>query len=227
MKRWILMSCLCMVFSLQAQQYAEPTTAWPYVLYDFSDARITFDSGEQSQVKVNIHLLHNHLHYLKGDRVFVPNMPEAVTRIQFEETAFVPAEGFFIEVYQEAPGLVFGLQRKGNYEALTKSNGAYGTQTSTGAAQNYLSVPLGGINNLDYLAIKNDRDQASAFPVDKRLVFVVDGEIVSASQKKVAKLLPESQQDAFKQFVKSEKINWRKRDSLEKVFRYLVEHRGN
>ena len=47
MKRWILMSCLCMVFSLQAQQYAEPTTAWPYVLYDFSDARITFDSGEQ------------------------------------------------------------------------------------------------------------------------------------------------------------------------------------
>ncbi len=211
-----LFACVAMG-SLQA---GEPTTVWPYLYDDFINAQIYSSSGERSQAKVNVHLLHNDLHYVHNGNVYEAEYQDKVSHIVLEDsTQLVRCGNYFIEVIGETPQAVVGRRTTGDYDRLTQGTGAYGTSSSTSATDNLTSAPF--MNTPSYQFISDERDNGQVLPVTVRYCFVIDGEIIYANKKNITRLLPESEQKEFATFLKTNKIKWKEAESLRKVLDYI------
>ncbi len=220
MKGWMLAAFLA-VAGLCQLQAGEPTTVWPYLYDDFVNALIYNDLGERSRAKVNVHLLHNDLHYLNTNgNIYKADYQDKVDRVVLEDsTILVRCEGYFVEVLGETKHAVVGRRTTGDYDRLTQGTGAYGTSSSTSATDNMSSVPF--VNTPSYQLISSERENGQTLPVTVRYYFVVDNELVPANKKNVARLLPETDRKEFDAFLKTNKIKWKNSDSLRKVLEYI------
>ncbi len=219
MKRWIL--AVIGVIAIGTRLYAgEPTTVWPYLYDDFVNAQIYNCSGEMSRAKVNVHLLRNDLHYLNQGQIYKAEYQNDVTRLLLEDsTQLIRCENYFIEVLGETPQAIVGRRVTGDYDRLTQTTGAYGTSSSTSATNELTSVPF--VNTPSYQLISQERENGQILPVTVRYCFVVNGEIVFANKKNIARLLPETERKEFSLFLKDNKIKWKNEDSLRKVLDYI------
>lgn len=200
----------------------EPTTMWPYLFTDFTEATLHFRSGETGQAKVNIHLLHNDLHYLNGSKIFTTDNQNDVARIVLPDNrAFVRCENLYIEVLGETPQAILGRRTTGDFDRLTQGTGAYGTSSSTSAVDNLSSLQIGGLTNLNYDIIRVDRENGQTLPLSVRFCFVIDGQIYNANKRTISKLLPEADQKEFNAFLKKNKVKWNKEEGLQKVLEYI------
>ncbi len=219
MKRSILaiIGAVAMGYQLQA---GEPTTVWPYLYDDFVNAQIYNNSGEMSRAKVNVHLLRNDLHYLNNGRVYKAEYQNEVTYLLLDDsTRLVRCENCFIEVLGETPQAIVGRRTTGDYDRLTQGTGAYGTSSTTSATNELTSAPF--VNTPSYQLISNERENGQVLPVTVRYCFVVNGEIVLANKKNIARLLPETERKEFDLFLKTHKIKWKEAESLRKVLDYI------
>lgn len=207
--------CLC------AQTW-EPTTMWPYLFEDFTDASLYFSTGETGKARVNIHLLRNDLHYLNGSKIFTTDNQNSIARIvTADSTAFVRCENYFVEVLGETPQAIVGRRVNGDFDRLNQSTGAYGTSSSTSAVDNLSNLQIGGITNLNYDLIRVERENSQTLPLSVRFCFVVDGKIYNANKRTVSKLLPKEKQKEFNAFLKKNKVKWNQEEGLRQVLEYI------
>lgn len=200
----------------------EPTTMWPYLFEDFTDASLTFRSGETGKARVNIHLLRNDLHYLNGSKIFTNDDQNNVARIvTADSTEFVRCENYFVEVLGETPQAIVGRRTNGDFDRLNQSTGAYGTSSSTSAVDNLSNLQIGGITNLNYDLIRVERENSQTLPLSVRFCFVIDGKIYNANKRTISKLLPKESQKEFNAFLKKNKVKWNQEEGLRLVLEYI------
>lgn len=195
---------------------------WPYLFTDFTEATLHFRSGETGKAKVNIHLLHNDLHYLNGSKIFTTDNQNDVARIVLpDSTAFVRCENLYIEVLGETPQAILGRRTTGDFDRLFQGTGAYGTSSSTSATDQLSSLQIGGISNMNYDLIRVERENGQTLPLSVRFCFVIDGQIYNANKRTISKLLPEADQKEFNTFLKKNKVKWNREEGLQKVLAYI------
>ena len=221
MKRIMFVELLLLLFSTQLFA-SEPTTMWPYLFDDFQDAVFYTRDGNKGEAKVNIHLLRNDLHYLKGSQIYSPDNQNDVARVILADSSvFVRCEDYFIEVWGETPQAVVGRRVTGDFDRLLQTPGAYGTSSSTSAVNKLSNLQIGGISNLNHDLIRVERENGETLPVTERIYFVVDGKLYGANKRTISKLLPKSGQKEFDKFLKENKIKWKEQESLCKVLQYV------
>lgn len=195
---------------------------WPYLFTDFTEATLHFRSGETGQAKVNIHLLHNDLHYLNGSKIFTTDNQNDVARVVLPDNrAFVRCENLYIEVLGETPQAILGRRTTGDFDRLAQGTGAYGTSSSTSAVDNLSSLQIGGLTNLNYDLIRVERENGQTLPLSVRFCFVIDGQLYNANKRTISKLLPEADQKEFNTFLKKNKVKWNREEGLQKVLEYI------
>lgn len=200
----------------------EPTTLWPYLFEDFTEATLCFNSGETGKARINIHLLRNDLHYLNGSKIFTNDNQNNIARIvTADSTAFVRCENCFVEVLGETPQAIVGRRTNGDFDRLNQSTGAYGTSSSTSAVDNLSNLQIGGLTNLNYDLIRVERENSQTLPLSVRYCFVVDGKIYNANKRTIAKLLPKESQKEFNAFLKKNKVKWNREEGLKQVLEYI------
>lgn len=200
----------------------EPTTMWPYLFDDFTEATLYFRSQEKGHARVNIHLLRNDLHYLNGSKIYTTNEQDEIARIVLaDSTAFVRCEEKFVEVLGETPQALFGRWTNGDFDRLLQTKGAYGTSSSTSATNKLSSLPLGGVNNFNYDMMRIERENSQTLPLTSKMCFVIDGKMYNANKRTISKLLPESKRKEFNAFLKTNKVKWNKVEGLQQVLEFI------
>lgn len=223
MKKFLLAGFLGLSALLTLSVHAgEPTTMWPYLFDDFTEATYYFRSGEKGSARVNIHLLRNDLHYLNGSQIYTTNGQNEIARIVLaDSTQFVRCEDKFVQVLGETPQALFGRWTNGDFDRLLQNKGAYGTSSSTSATNKLSSLQIGGISNLNYDLIRVERENGQTLPLTSKMCFVIGGQMYNANKRTISKLLPESKQKEFNAFLKANKVKWNKVEGLQKVLDYI------
>jgi hypothetical protein len=227
MKETIFLICsiLTLSGSLSAQKY-EPVTVragmrvvdcFPfnerYRYPEFVTGRIQVKSGIFSEPKLNYNFLSGEMEYISNrDTLAIANKKD-IRFVNVAQDTFYYANGYFVEQLCGGPFKVVLKQ----YIKLkeTQKQDSYGT-TSAGAAMNsYGSLPTNG--NFYKLTANTD------FLLQRTLEYYLSdqsGGFVQFTKKSVLQLLPQYEA-AIKAYLKSNKINFEKRDDLIRLAGYL------
>ena len=227
MKNTILLICtiLTLSVSLSAQKY-EPVTVkagmkvgdcFPfnekYRYPKFMGGRIQLKSGVSSEKTLNYDFLSGEMVYLNGkDTLAIANTKD-VRFINIGADTFYYYKGAYLEqVSGEIPQVVLK-----QYIMLkeTQKKDSYGTSSSGSATTSYGSLPIGG--NFHKLVANED------MVFQRTLEYYIsdpDGGFDLYNKRNVLHLYPKNEKE-IKAFIKSEKINFDKRDDLIKLAGYL------
>lgn len=227
MKKIIFFICSVLIFvvPLSAQKH-EPVTVragmrvvdcFPfnerYRYPEFVSGRIQVKKGVYSDTKLNYNFLNGEIEYIRNkDTLAIANKKD----IRFVAVAldtFYYVNGSYMEQIYQGPLKVVLKQ----YIKLkeTQKQDSYGT-TSAGAAMNsYGSLPANG----NYYKLTANTDLVFQRTLDYYLSDLSGG-YVSYNKKNVLQLFPQ-QEDAIKAYLKSNKVNFEKRDDLIRLAGYL------
>ena len=80
-----------------------------------------------------------------------------------------------------------------------------------------------GFVNTSHMEQFQHRESGKKLKIKKEFYVVVDGQAIKASKKEVTEAFGADRADAFKQFLKKNKINWKDEQSLLKLFDFLAQ----
>lgn len=197
------------------------TTLWPYLYNDFQQGKLSFSDGRETTELVNIHVLESKLHYLKDNLILETSDP-LIKSVAIGGEIFMNVNETFVKIISQMDSVFLGVIRKGDFESLLNSGGAYGSSSNAQSIRKLSSIEVGGINSMNHMYLKENKENGKAISLNTEYCFVVDGRYVKASRKDVQAFLnTQGKDDSFKLFVKNNKINWKKEDSLVLVMNYL------
>lgn len=223
----LLFSCICALLSLAAfAQNEAPTVNWPYLYPEFMEGELVRTQGKSIKGLLNIHLDLGALHYVDNGKIREANTL-GIEGIFVGEDHFRNVGGKMLKVLARTEGGFVVEEAKGNFTAVVRNDGAYGTtglnSTTTKTFlynENVINTYNGFLLTdvyVDLLAMKNN---AEKLPVNKSMYLVVGMEQIPANRKSVASL-DGLDKKAFKAFLKSEDIQWDDPQDLVKVIEYI------
>jgi hypothetical protein len=227
MKKIVFLICsfLTLTGSLSAQKY-EPVTVkagmrvvdcFPfnerYRFPEFVTGRIQVKRGIYSDTKLNYNFLSGEMEYIRDkDTLAIANKKD-IRFVAVAQDTFYYANGYYLEKIYDGPFKVFLKQYMKLKE--TQKQDSYGT-TSAGAAMNsYGSLPANG--NFYKLTANTD------LMLQRTLEYYISdqsGGFVQYTKKNVMLLFPQHE-DKIKAYLKSNKVNFDKRDDLIRLAGYL------
>lgn len=220
---YILSFLLFGVYANAESDYT-PTTLWPYIYENFTDGLVMYLNGSAIKANLNIHLEKGELQYLEGDVIMTTN----ITNIDYAIVGtdkYVVANGSMMKVLDENESRTAFvlLSTLGNFEALYVGTGAYGSDANTQAVRSQTSLEIGGKNVVSHakLLAEKKEDNGTTLSTKEKLFIKVGDKYAPAFQKDVEKEFGLSGDSQWKSFLKSNKIKWRKTESLFKVVEYL------
>lgn len=209
------------MLSAHAEGYT-PSTKWPY-WYDQFREGIVFFSGDQKSKRelLNIHLLHNTLHYLDGDHIKQSD-PRTIEKIVIATDTFLYMDGGLVQLIKETPTIRLVKQVRIDKESLAAAQtGAYGMGASSSAVQQLTSIQLNGVSNLSHTQMKLEKEEGKELRLIRIYYLLRHGQAVRATRKEVEKSLSVADQISFKAFVKQNKIKWKEEASLQKLLDFF------
>ena len=221
MKKFVIVLA-ALFLAASALRAQSPTTTYPYIYPQFTVGRVVMDGGRAEEKKMNIHLRRDALHYLDNDIVKEAFLTD-VKAVEIGTDVFVPVMGRMMKaVAKNGKGCV-AEEILGDFESSREAAGAYGVPSTSSATMKLTSIQTDAQVNQNYMNILNERDNG----VELRLVhnyYVVSPLYkVKATKKDITETLPENRQDAWKDFLKTHKINWKRPQSLLEVVDFLCE----
>ena len=221
MKKFVI-ALAALFLAASALRAQSPTTTYPYLYPQFTVGRVVMDGGRAEEKKMNIHLRRDALHYLDNDIVKEAFLTD-VKAVEIGTDVFVPVMGRMMKaVAKNGKGCV-AEEILGDFESSREAAGAYGVPSTSSATMKLTSIQTDAQVNQNYMNILNERDNG----VELRLVhnyYVVSPLYkVKATKKDITETLPENRQDAWKDFLKTHKINWKRPQSLLEVVDFLCE----
>ena len=221
MKKFVI-ALAALFLAASALRAQSPTTTYPYLYPQFTVGRVVMDGGRAEEKKMNIHLRRDALHYLDNDIVKEAFLTD-VKAVEIGTDVFVPVMGRMMKaVAKNGKGCV-AEEILGDFESSREAAGAYGVPSTSSATMKLTSIQTDAQVNQNYMNILNERDNG----VELRLVhnyYVVSPLYkVKATKKDITETLPENRQDAWKDFLKTHKINWKRPQSLLEVVGFLCE----
>lgn len=221
--RKIVVSLLMLIAATtaMAQQYV-PNTHWPYVYENFQPGTIFFSDNTKSSADLNIHLWGNVLHYVNKDGKIYQSDDKNVVRVEIGNDAYMYGDHKMMQIVDAKGNAVLVKLAKADFDSMFAGTGAYGGSLNSSASKDLSSLDLGGMNQPELgkmlEAKKDGREINCSYPY----YFIIGGKLVEATNKGVASALDADKTKQFESFVKSNKIKWRKEDSLKTVLNFFA-----
>lgn len=218
MKKIVLfISILCFTTALQAQDI---TTMWPYKYSDFRNGTVYFINKKTLSAPVNVHLLKSTLHYLDNDQVKEVTTSEIVL-VQIDEDNYFMRDNQLMRVLSgDSTGFVAELVLA-DFGALTESGGAYGSSSNVQATRKLSSLEIGGISITNHMELKSNKESGSLLPLNTKYFIVTPDAVYPATRKGIESQLPDNKKDSFKQFLKQNKVSWKRPESLSVLLNFF------
>lgn len=216
----IFLAVMTMMVAVAAYAWT-PNTKWPYLFEHFTDG--TLHRGQDySEAKFNIHLQGNILHYINptDDKIYEAKQND-MDSVVIEGRTYVVSNRQVMEVVgQHGKNLVLKLEY-GNFDPLFSSTGAYGASLNSSSSQNWASLDLAGHNNPRHGLMLQEKEDGRSFTTRTKYFLRIGKVDVEAKKSDVEELVPAEKKDAWKQFLKQQKIKWKDAGSLEKVLEFF------
>ncbi|MDR0865400.1 MAG: hypothetical protein LBO74_10790 [Candidatus Symbiothrix sp.] len=219
MIRKILFS-LVILFGATVSMAQEVTTMWPYIYSDFQKGTVYFKDQQILEAPVNVHLLKSTLHYLDKDQIREAETLDIVL-VQIGYNKYYMRNNRLMHVLAgDSIGFVAELVTA-DFNRLTESGGAYGSSSNVQATRKLSSLEIGGVNITNHVELKSKKDAGSLLPLTKKYFIVTEDQVYPANKKGFESQLPDNKRDAFKKFIKQNKIKWNHPDSLIALLDFL------
>lgn len=225
MKRFLsTVAALLLMLAVSAQNF-EPNTKWPYLYEDFMPGTIYFEGNEKSSSNLNIHLWGNVLHYVKADGRIYQSSDQKVMRVEIGNDAYIFSDHKLVRIIaHEGTNLLVELV-SGDFDAMRSSGGgAYGSSLNSSASRDLSSLgfDLGGMDHPELGLMLQEKQDGRTIPLITRYYFIIGGQQIEATKKGVEKFVGDDRADALKQFLKDNKVKWKKEESLIQVLQFLA-----
>ena len=225
MKRFLsTVAALLLMLAVSAQNF-EPNTKWPYLYEDFMPGTIYFEGNEKSSSKLNIHLWGNVLHYVKADGRIYQSSDQKVMRVEIGNDAYIFSDHKLVRIIAHEGTNLLAELVSGDFDAMRSSGGgAYGSSLNSSASRDLSSLgfDLGGMDHPELGLMLQEKQDGRTIPLITRYYFIIGGQQIEATKKGVEKFVGDDRADALKQFLKDNKVKWKKEESLIQVLQFLA-----
>ena len=176
--------------------------------------------GQKIVQQVNIHTLKGRLHFVdKG--VIKEAVSDEVLLVQIGEDKYISVNSDIMKVVaSEDRGLIAALTR-GDFKKLNNNSGAYGTSTTNSATQKLTSIDIAGKVNQNHMEMWENRHNGEQVDLISKYFIVMPEMILPTTKKDIKSSLDAAQRDAFKDWLKSNKIKWNDPQSLLSIVDFL------
>ncbi len=223
MKRILLLTA-CWLLALPALAQIDAYTTWPYYYPDFQQGTLTLSNGQTRVMPINIHLLKGDLHFVDEKGIIQMAPAGQFSAVQIGEDVFRRVNGYLMKITPGPDDKNFVAVRSlADLTALNETGGAYGVSSTTSSTQRITSVDMPGFVNTSHMEQFQHRESGKKLKIKKEFYVVVDGQAIKASKKEVTEAFGADRADAFKQFLKKNKINWKDEQSMLKLFDFLAQ----
>lgn len=221
MKR-ILLAIFAAALTVAAYAQSSVTTTWPYLYGDFTQGQITSTTGPQEPCLLNVHLAQGRIHYIdKQNNVREVNTKNFV-KAEIAGSEFVIKDGMLLKVLVSNDAGLVAASYLADFSSLNETGGAYGVSSSTLSTQKLSSVESNSVN-MNHMELMSHKTEGQPLEIKTTNYIVFGGKCIEATKKDVAEAVPADKQNAFKSFLKTNKINWKSASDLEAVLNFLAE----
>ena len=220
MKRFLIFS---MMFTFLAgfAGAQNPTTTWPYVNNDFSNATVYLKSGGKLEYLANIHLQDCQLHYVKGGNIMEASLNDILV-VELASKRYMNINNSLMEIVGEGKKGFVAKFSKPDYSKLNETGGAYGSSSNTTSTKALTSLEgFGSVTN--HMLQQSEKENGKVIPLKHEYYLVANGSVYPAHKKLFEKMLPSDKQVALKGFLKENKIKWNKPEDLLKLVVFIEE----
>ena len=225
MKRFLsTVAALLLMLAVSAQNF-EPNTKWPYLYENFTPGTIYFEGNEKSSSNLNIHLWGNVLHYVKADGRIYQSSDQKVMRVEIGNDAYIFSDHKLVRIVAHEGTNLLAELVSGDFDAMRSSGGgAYGSSLNSSASRDLSSLgfDLGGMDHPELGLMLQEKQDGRTIPLITRYYFIIGGQQIEATKKGVEKFVGDDRADALKQFLKDNKVKWKKEESLIQVLQFLA-----
>ena len=219
MKRFAVFTILFSLFLGTFLYAQEPTTTWPYVNNDFSNAVVYLKSGGKLEYLANIHLQNSQLHYVKGSNIMEAAMNDILV-VELASKRYMNINNSLMEIVAEGEKGFVAKFSKPDYSKLNETGGAYGASSNTTSTKSLTS--LEGFSSVTtHMLQQSEKENGKVIPLKHEYYIVANGSVYPAQKKLFEKMLPANKQAAIKGFLKENKIRWTKPEDLLKLVKFL------
>lgn len=218
MKQFVLFLIICCASFLNsfAQQ---PTTTWPYIYNQFTDAVVYLKAGGKQEYKANIHLQKSRLHYIDGENILESKMGD-VLLVEMGGKRYMNINNSLMEIVRESEKGFIAKESKPDFTKMNETGGAYGSSSNTTSTRALTSIEgLGSVSN--HILQQANKESGKPLVLKHEYYIVSKGSIYPARKNVFEDLLPLDKKSNFKTFLKENKIKWQNPDDLLKIVEYL------
>jgi hypothetical protein len=207
-------------FALAASAFT-PNTKWPYMMEQFQEGTL-YRGKDYSVAQFNIHYKGNVLHYInpKDDKIYEAKQND-MDSVVIAGKKFVKADGKVMEVVAQKDANLVLKYDFADFSQLNRATGAYGSSANSSATRQLSSIDMAGLDNPKHGLLLQEKNDGSELYIRTKYFLRVGNVVVEADKKDIEKMLPDSQKDAWKQFLKKNKIKWKNEDSLVLVLSFF------
>lgn len=214
---WIVSLFMLLFCTFAAAQ--QPTTTWPYIFNDFSPATVYLSSGGKIEYTANIHLAHSYMHYIDGEDIKEAKVRDILV-VEIGGKKFMNVNSSLMQVVEESDGGFVAMLLEPDYSKLNETGGAYGGPSNTLSTKALTSIEgFGSVTN--HMMQVNNKSNGKALPLKKSYYIVAGGSIYPALKSAIADFLPLNKKEAYKTFLKKNKIRWGNPNDLAKLIEVL------
>ena len=224
MRKQVLLMTMSVV-ALLASAYT-PNTKWPYVYENFSEGTL-YRGKDYSVAQFNIHYMGNVLHYIspEDDKIYTAKGND-VDSVMIADRKYVLVDHkdgrkMMEVVAQSGENKAFRLDYVDFDAAMQSSGGAYGSSSNSSATRNLSSLDLGGMNNPKHGLLLQEKNDGKSLVVRSRYYLRIGKFDIEANKKAVEQIVPAEKEEEWKQFLKKNKIKWKKPESLQLVLEFF------
>lgn len=211
--------CIFTIVSAAAQS-RRPTSMWPYLYEDFRSGEVIMADGGSLRMRLNIHLRHAQLHYLKEDIIHEAD-PAWITSVCIGDERFVPLPQGMAKILIQKDSCVVAELAVGDFASLRETGGAYGSSSVNSATRRLSSVDGIGEVGKSQVLLQQKASEGVELDLLKTLWVICPAFSCRATSAEVAKSLPPEIRVQWKGWLKANKIRWNSPESIIQIADFL------
>lgn len=221
MKKLILWAtALLLALSAVAQDYS---TAWPYLYNEFMPGEVLTLKGSKLQYPLNVHILHGRLHFVEKGLIKEADARD-ILRATIGEDEYLGVDEDVMKIVARTETGFVVAHLVGDFESLNESGGAYGSSTTSSATRKLSSLDVQGRVNQNHMELREGRHFGESVDLKTTYYLILPGyNKIPASRKGVEEAIGPERKAEFKTWLKANKINWKKPESIVNVIPFITQ----
>ena len=221
MRRILILAALLAMVPAAAQN---PSTTWPYLYDNFVPGVIYTNNNGKSEVLLNVHVRHDHLHFIDKDMIKQADLSQVLV-VTVGDDKYIPAAGELRKVVAENDKGAVAVSIIGDFAALQETGGGYGASSETASTRKLSSVEVDGQVNQNHMLILQEKENGAELNLITSYYLIQGNNCIKASRKDVEAALSDAALANWKPWLKANKIKWKDPESLLKVVEFLSDNK--